>query len=286
METKLLKPIGFCFGVIQAIEMAKKIKDDNLNKEVILFGELVHNELVIENLKTYGIKIVEIGNDPIKLLENFTSNQVIIFSAHGHPKKYEDILNKKGITFYDTTCVKVKKNIELIENNLDRGVIYIGKKNHPETIASLSVSDQVILYDINSSFDYQKVKFDQPIIVNQTTLSFLEISDIHNDILNHIPKALISDEICDATRARQLALKNSDKNYDLVLVVGSEKSSNTNKLYMISKEYFNNSDCLMINKVEDLIHVDLKKYHRVLITSGTSTPIDTIYQIEKFLKEQ
>ena len=55
---------------------------------------------------------------------------------------------------------------------------------------------------------------------------------------------------------------------------------------MISKEYFNNSDCLMINKVEDLIHVDLKKYHRVLITSGTSTPIDTIYQIEKFLKEQ
>ena len=55
METKLLKPIGFCFGVIQAIEMAKKIKDDNLNKEVILFGELVHNELVIENLKTYGI---------------------------------------------------------------------------------------------------------------------------------------------------------------------------------------------------------------------------------------
>ena len=123
METKLLKPIGFCFGVIQAIEMAKKIKDDNLNKEVILFGELVHNELVIENLKTYGIKIVEIGNDPIKLLENFTPNQVIIFSAHGLTKKYEDILNNKGITFYDTTCVKVKKNIELIENNLDRGVI-------------------------------------------------------------------------------------------------------------------------------------------------------------------
>lgn len=286
METLLLKPIGFCLGVVEAIKQAKEIKTRNQNCKVYVLGQLVHNNDVINDLNKYGVITIDTSKvNPIEILENIDDNCIIIFTAHGHPKSYEEILSKRNITFYDTTCPRVKDNLRLIKENLTNGVIYIGKKNHPETIAALSVDKNVYFYDIERGFDFTKCQFLNPIVVNQTTLSFLEISDIHQNIKKHIPHAVICDEICDATKLRQIALKNIDKKWDLIIIVGSERSSNTEKLFQVSKEYHPNSCCLKVDNVEKLKNMDLSNYHRALIASGTSTPYEKIVEIEKYLKE-
>ena len=287
MEVKLLKPIGFCIGVVEAINKAKLIKKEYPDNKVYVFGYLVHNESVIHSLLEQDIISIDITNkDPFEILESFKKDDIVIFSAHGHNEKYEEILKRKGITYFDTTCSKVKRNMDLIREHLEEGVIYIGKKFHPETVASLSIDERVHLYDIKDGFDFSSFNYSRPLVVNQTTLSFLEIEDIHKDILKHIPNANIIDEICDATRSRQEALKNLDATYDLIIVVGSTKSSNTDKLYQVAKELHSNALCLKVNSLEELKEYDLSKFTNAVITSGTSTPIKNIIEIEKYLKEK
>jgi len=284
MKVTLLKPIGYCQGVIEAINQSFAIKEKHINQNVYVFGHLVHNDDVIEELKEKGIISLDVSKkDPLELLESFSANDVVIFTAHGHPKLYEKILDQKQVTYYDTTCKNVNDNMKIIKENLGRGVIYIGKNNHPETIAALSIDKDVVLYDINEGINFDDVKTSSPIIVNQTTLSILEIYHIHQDIIKHIPGAKFYDEVCSATRVRQVALKDIDDEYDLILVVGSIKSSNTDKLYQIAKEN-QNIDVYKIDNLNSLRDLDLSNYHQVLITSGTSTPYRVIKEIKDYLE--
>ena len=285
MEVKVLKPIGFCVGVVEAIKGAINIKKQYANQNVYVFGYLVHNETVINSLKEEGIISIDISNkDPLELLEQFKEGDIVIFSAHGHPKEYEKILERNHVVYFDTTCSKVKKNMDLIRENLSRGVIYIGKRFHPEATAGISVGDSVSLYDIKEGFSFENYPYTSPIVVNQTTLSFLEIEAIHEDIKKHLPEAVITDEICDATRSRQEALKKLDKHYDLIVIVGSTKSSNTDKLYQVAKELHQDSLVLKVNSLEELKTYNLTNIKNAVITSGTSTPYKNIQEIENYLK--
>ncbi len=284
MKVDILKPIGYCLGVTKAINQAIKIKEKYKDKNVYVFGSLVHNENVINDLNKRGIISLDIKN-PIEQLKKFTSDDIVIFTAHGHDESYEEILKKNQVTFFDTTCEKVKNNLDVIKVNISRGVIYVGKNNHPETLASLSISDKIYFYDLNKGMDFTKVKHTNPLIINQTTLSILELKNIHQEIINYIPGALIADEICSATRIRQEKLINLNKNYDLILIVGSVKSSNTDKLYQMVKLNHPKIDCFKINSVEELKNINLNNYHYALIASGTSTPISVVNEIENKLKE-
>ena len=128
----LLKPIGHCFGVIKAIELAKDVANQYKDKHIFVFGLLVHNEEVIKYLDSLGIKTVDTSIDnPLDLLKKFTKEDIVIFTAHGHPKTYEEVLNSRGVTFFDATCTKVKECFNQIKEAEE--VIYIGKLHHPET---------------------------------------------------------------------------------------------------------------------------------------------------------
>ena len=264
-----------------------KIRKEYPDKDIYFFGDLVHNQKVINFFGSLGIKVVSFTeNNAFEKLEDFKTNDIVIFSAHGHDKKYEDILNKKGIKYFDTTCIKVKKNLDLIKDSTKQ-IIFIGKKDHPETFASLSYSNNILLYDINNfgSFDFSLVKEKEPLILNQTTLSINEIKNIFLDIKNHIPKAKFVDEICDASRIRQTKIISINPSIDLVIVVGDKKSSNTTKLYNLSKEYNKHATSIMVNGIDDLKEYDLTKYKNALITSGTSAPLFLIEEVEKYLEE-
>ena len=189
MAVSLLKPIGHCFGVLKAIEIAKKTKEQYKDKNVYVFGLLVHNEEVVKELDKLGIKTIEMNeNNAIELLSKFTPNDVVIFTAHGHPQAYEDILNKNNVTFVDATCSKVKDCFNVIKEAEE--VIYIGKNHHPETVAALTMNPHAYLYDISGvPFDYSQLKSDHPLVINQTTLSFLELEQIHAEIKNKLPRA-------------------------------------------------------------------------------------------------
>mgnify|MGYP000914782120 CR=1 FL=1 len=102
-------------------------------------------------------------------------------------------------------------------------------------MAALSYSSSIYLYDINQSFDYQLISDKTPLVINQTTLNYLYLKDIHRDILQHLPHARIEDEVCSATRARQEALLTIEEDVDAILVIGDQRSSNSQRLYEIAK---------------------------------------------------
>ena len=173
----LLKPIGHCFGVIKAIELAREISSKYKDKQIYVFGLLVHNEEVTEYLSSLGVKTVDTSIDnPLNLLKKFTKDDIVIFTAHGHPQVYEDILNSNGVTFFDATCSKVKECFNQIKEADE--VIYIGKAHHPETEAALTMNKNAHLYDIKEGLDYSLIKSHDPLVINQTTLSFLELENI------------------------------------------------------------------------------------------------------------
>lgn len=287
MEVIEIKPSGYCLGVIKAITTAIKVRKENPNASIYVFGLLVHNDDVTKELNAYSIETIDITNiDIIKRLEEFSSNDIVIFTAHGHPQIYEDILSRKNVRFIDTTCSFVKKNIELIEmNKMNRQIIYIGKNNHPETVAALSTSDRVILYEKGKPFDYSMIKCKDPLVINQTTLSFLELLDIHKEIKEKINGAIIEDEICNATRVRQEKLTHIDDDVDLIIIIGSNKSSNTKKLFEIALQNRKVKDIYMVNSLEEVKKIDLKGHKKVVLASGTSTSINVIKEIRKYLEE-
>ena len=282
MKVDLIKPIGHCFGVIKAIELAKQVRRDYPKQHIYVFGFLVHNEDVTKELNNEGIETIDVSNiNPLERLKGFDKDDIVIFTAHGHPKAYEDVLNEREIKFFDASCPKVLKSFELIKNADE--VIYIGKMNHPEAMAALTMSDNVHFYDIKSGLDYSKVKSENPLVLNQTTLSFLELKSIHEDIKKHLPNARIEDEICDATLLRQKAIMNLEDDIDLVVVVGSKMSSNTNKLYEVAKEANSTKTVIFAENIRDLKGFSLDFNHAAII-GGTSTPLSVISEIRDYLE--
>ena len=286
MKIDIIQPSGYCFGVMNAINEAIKIKENYPFNNVYVLGELVHNEDVISFLNNHDIHTLVVNNNEEEILKNLNTNDILIFSAHGHNEKLDELLKNKKITFFDTTCKNVRKNLDLIKENIDKGIIYIGKENHAETKAAISISNKVILYDLDKGLDFSKITFKEPIIINQTTLSYLELNNIHKEILENIPKANIIDEICPVTRIRQENIINLKKDYDLLIFIGSKTSSNKNKLYELSLKYHQNKKVLMIGSKKDLFNFDLSNYQHVAIFSGTSTPNEIINEVKQYLEEE
>ena len=279
----MLKPIGHCFGVLKAIEIAKETKEKYRDKNVYVFGLLVHNEEVVKSLENEGIKTIEMNEgNALDLLNKFNKNDVVIFTAHGHPESYENILKNNGVTYVDATCKKVKDCFNVIRDAEE--VIYIGKSHHPETVAALTMNKNTHLYDITSGLNFNELQTNHPLVINQTTLSFLELENIHQDIKDRLPNAIFYDEICDATLLRQRAIKNIDDDVDTIIIVGSKRSSNTMKLYDIAKSMHPNKQTILVNNVDELRQLDLNNKN-IAVANGTSTSIETINSIKNYLMQ-
>lgn len=278
----IVKPIGQCYGVNNAIQIAKQAAIDNPNKHVYIFGLLVHNTDVKKELESLKIETIEVEDGKeIDTLKSFKKDDLVIFTAHGHPKAYEEVLNKMRVSFIDTTCPIVQKSFDLIKQAKE--IIYIGKNGHPETKAALTMNEEVHLYDIKTGIDYSAINTKDPLVINQTTLSFLELEEIHKDIQKHIVNANILDEICNVTMLRQKAIRNIDDNVEVIIVVGSKKSSNTLKLFEVANNFHSGKHILFVENVND-IKEDLSKYNRFAITGGTSTPLSKIEEIKLYLE--
>ena len=286
MKVTILKPTGYCAGVNNAIRIAFKARQEHPILDVNVLGMLVHNQEVIALLEKNNIHTL-VGNDPSKLLESVKDGSVIVFTAHGHDEKLEEICHKKHLIIYDAVCGKVKYNLTFIKKAINDGhqVIYIGEENHPEAKAALSISDSVLFYDIKKDFDYQNCADKAPFVIDQTTLNILDIQTIYADIKKHLPNAKIEDEICSATRERQEALLRLEEDVDAIIVVGDQKSSNTKRLFEIAQRAHPDITVLMIDTLSSL-NIDLiKNKKHIAISSGASTPLETIDVIASYLEK-
>ena len=279
MKVSLIKPQGFCSGVLKAVSIARQAKKENPDKRVYILGMLAHNKTLTDDLTKEGLITLN-DEDECAAIDSLKAGDVLIFTAHGHGDAIEERAKSKGLIIYDATCFKVKSNLEKIKKEIRDGhqVIYIGQKGHKEANAALSISDKVSLYDTKLLINYYSITDENPYVINQTTLNYKDLDGFYSDILNHIPGARIENEICAATRLRQEAVTKIDSDTDLIIVVGHQKSSNSNKLFEIAKKHYPNAAVFMINDLSELKGYDGKK--KAAIISGASTPqyvVDEIY---------
>ena len=279
MKVEILNPKAYCAGVSNAIQTALKAKKEHFDKEVYVLGMLVHNNFVVSHLESQGIKTAY-------NIDDIPDGSVIIFTAHGHKRELDAIAKSKNLIVYDSVCPKVLHNIKLIEENLEKGhqIIYIGQEGHPEAEACLSLSKNVILFHKNILKNYQSIKDDSPLIINQTTLNILDIKDIHKALLEVFPKARIADEICPSTRLRQEAIQTLPNDVDLIIVVGDINSSNTRRLLEIAKQTHPSTTSVMISEAKELDLKLIKNKNHIVISSGASTPNEIIDEVYNLIK--
>lgn len=285
MEIIIGKTAGFCFGVANAVNKTTKLLDEN--NTICCLGELVHNKQVTTDLQEKGLKIIEDIND---------AKENVIIRAHGERRQTYDKAKKMGLNTIDLTCPKVTKIHNIAEEYANNGyyLFLIGNKEHPETVGTISYCGDNA-YIIENKEDVKMAlqnlyasKIERVVILSQTTFSMEKfdkfISLITDDIKEHEDIALeIKRTICDATKLRQEETKEISSKVDAMIIIGGKNSSNTNKLYEISKKNCKNS--ILIESAEELNVEEIKKYNFVGIMAGASTPQKSIDSIVEMLKQ-
>lgn len=274
MKVILANPYGYCAGVANAISLAYKTKEKYPNSRIVILGMLIHNDDTLLELAKVGIEtLYQKDKDLIDLIDDIKDGSIVILTAHGHSKAVEEKLKGRGLKFIDTTCPFVNLTFLEISKAISSGheVIYIGKENHPEANAALSISNRVHLLDVSTKklpIIYDKA----PLVINQTTFSHYEIESLILKIKSHYPDAKIFKSVCDASTRRQEALLHLDKNVELIYVVGGKRSNNAKTLFDMAVVNFPKAKVVAIQNENDINEKDLEGLNLVAISSGASTP--------------
>lgn len=284
MEIKRVVPSGYCKGVVNAINIVKKTKQEYPNENIYILGMIVHNSYVSKQMEDLEVITLEDPNLSKEELLDTIDKGVVIFTAHGISDKIKQKALDKGLICVDASCVDVLKNKDLIKSYLDKGydVVYFGKKKHPEAEAILSLSDNIHLVSNISDIDNLNISNDKLFITNQTTMSYLEVEDMLKLIKDKYPTCIIQKEICNATSSRQLAITNI-KDGDVLYVVGDVKSNNTNKLKEIGSKYF--KKVFLISNYKEINKKDLVDENKIYVTAGASTPPILIDEVIDYLSK-
>ena len=284
MEIKRVVPSGYCKGVVNAINIVKKTKQEYPNENIYILGMIVHNSYVSKQMEDLGVITLEDPNLSKEELLDTIDKGVVIFTAHGISDKIKQKALDKSLICVDASCVDVLKNKDLIKSYLDKGydVVYFGKKKHPEAEAILSLSDNIHLVSNISDIDNLNISNDKLFITNQTTMSYLEVEDMLKLIKDKYPTCIIQKEICNATSSRQLAITNI-KDGDVLYVVGDVKSNNTNKLKEIGSKYF--KKVFLISNYKEINKKDLVNENKIYVTAGASTPPILIDEVIDYLSK-
>ena len=283
-QIKLANPRGFCAGVDRAIDIVNKALDI-YGAPVYVKHEVVHNKVVVEDLKNRGAIFVE-------EIDEIPDESLVIFSAHGVSSSVEEETKSRNLNFFDATCPLVTKvHMEVRKHaNAEKDIILIGHEGHPEVEGTMGRhinSANSSIYLVQDEDDASSIKVNkenQLAVVTQTTLSVDETKSIISILKKRFPEILIpkKDDICYATQNRQDAVKQLALESDFMIVVGSKNSSNSNRL----KELGEKCGCksVLIDEFNDLDINSLSNYSRISITAGASAPESRVMEIAKSLE--
>lgn len=285
MKVIEVRPQGYCGGVKNAIELAKKVRSQFPNKKIYIYGHLVHNNNVTEALTSIDITTIERTPHLQDLLHSIPIG-IIITTAHGTKDSDVSIMKQFGFEVVDGTCPFVLRTKKILVDALidSQTIIYIGKKGHPESEAMVSLNPQkIFLIEKCADIDNLRIAENTSIIVtNQTTMSQYDIKPLFKIIKSKYPQAKLLDEICSATRARQKALEEALPQGDLVVIVGDPKSNNTRKLVEIAQK--SNLPVYFVSTVDELNEQMFFDQDKVaIVTSGASTPPAITQQVIDYI---
>lgn len=208
MNVIKISPRGYCYGVVDAMVIAKNAAlDKNLPRPIYILGMIVHNKHVTDAFEEDGIYTLD-GPNRLDILKQVESGTVI-FTAHGVSPEVRQIAEEKGLVTIDATCPDVTKTHELISEKTADGydIIYIGKKGHPEPEGAVGVApDKVHLVETEADIEALDLTSEKLLITNQTTMSQWDVHDLMELIKEKYPHVEYHQEICLATQVRQEAV--------------------------------------------------------------------------------
>lgn len=282
MNVNKVIPCGYCKGVINAINLAKKTKENYPNDNVYILGMIVHNKHVVKELEDLGIITLDTS---IKTKEEYIESidkGIIILTAHGTKDSLKKMIINKGLKLVDATCKDVLKTEEIIKEHTDKNiqVLYYGIKNHPESIAALSISNNVILIENIDDLDDIDIK-DESVFISQTTMSKKETEKIFNKLKTINNKTKYIEGICNATDKRQDAIRNIE-NCDILYIIGDKSSNNTNKLKEIASQKI--EKVYLIDNKDEININELNNKMNIYVSAGASTPPYLIDETISYLK--
>jgi len=280
-EIILAEPRGFCAGVDRAIEIVERALH-KFGAPIYVRHEIVHNTYVVNDLKAKGAIFIE-------ELDEVPPGATLVFSAHGVSKAVQQEAAKRGFHVFDATCPLVTKvHVEVAKLHKEGyEFIMIGHKGHPEVEGTMGQLDSGIhlVEDVADVARVQPTQSDKLAVVTQTTLSVDDAADILAAVKARFPKVREpkQQDICYATQNRQDAVKVLSPQVDIVIVVGSPTSSNSNRLREVAQKLGTTS--YMVDNAEELKPEWFEGKHRVGLTAGASAPSILVRQVVDRIKE-
>lgn len=285
MEIIIGKTAGFCAGVRNAV---KKAEDELIEtkEKIYCLGELVHNQQVVEKLENKGLNTIENIED---------AKGKTIIRAHGIPKEIYEKARKNNIELIDLTCPKVLQIHKIAEEYSKKGyyIIFVGVDKHPEAIGTISFcgKNSYLLKDIEDVTkcieQVKKSNNNKILVIAQTTYSLTKFEEIQKEIISRLKdnyEIEVKNTICTATKIRQEETNKISKEVEYMIIIGGKNSSNTKKLYEISKA--NCKNVISVEIAKDLNLEEIKKYKKIGIMAGASTPNESIEEIKQKIMEE
>jgi len=283
-EAKVLlrvRPRGFCAGVVRAVDIVE-LALEAYGAPVYVHHEIVHNTYVVEQLRRRGAIFVE-------AISEVPHGAVLVFSAHGVPPTVRTEAKSRSLRVIDATCPLVTKvHLEALKFGREkRTIILIGHRDHQEIVGtSGEAPDRTLVVDSVAEVDALKVEDpDKLAFLTQTTLSLYDTQEIVARLRQRFPNIAgpASDDICYATQNRQEAVEQVAKDVDLILVVGSQNSSNSNRLVELAQRL--DIRAQLIDAAEDIDPKWLEGIRRVALTAGASAPEVLVEQVSERLAQ-
>lgn len=271
LNIMLANPRGFCAGVDRAISIVERALE-LFSPPIYVRHEVVHNRYVVQNLKDRGAVFVE-------ELDQVPDNNIVIFSAHGVSQAVRQEAKARGLRVFDATCPLVTKVHLQVTRASRKGIecILIGHEGHPEVEGTMGQYDNPNggVYLIESPADVEALEVRDPnnlCFVTQTTLSVDDTLDIIVALQKRFPsiEGPRKDDICYATQNRQDAVRNLSADVDLLIVVGSKNSSNSNRLRELALK--TGTQSYLVDTADDVESSWFDNVTRVAVTAGASAP--------------
>jgi 4-hydroxy-3-methylbut-2-enyl diphosphate reductase len=285
MRVLKISPRGYCYGVVDAIQMAKRVaRDPNVPRPIYVLGQIVHNRHAVNSLSELGIINLD-GEDRMKLLERIDQGTVI-FTAHGVSPAVKRAAAARGLNCVDATCPDVTRTHDLVIALVADGyeVIYVGKRGHPEPEGVIGEAPgHVHLVETADDVDALVIDAEKLAITTQTTLSQWDTQAIINRVIKRFPNVRVHNDICQATQERQTAATTQVDQADLVLVVGDERSNNSKRLVQVVREIAG-KPAVLIDDVSQVRPELLAGVETVAVTSGSSTPSEVTRAVIQYLE--
>lgn len=286
MKATLAKTAGFCFGVKRAVD--KVYEEITKHNKVYTYGPIIHNEEVVNDLESKGVIVVNNANE----LKNLDKGTIVIRS-HGLGKEVYDEIEKyvedgnQKFSIVDATCPFVLKIHRIVEEQSEQGrhIIIIGDKEHPEVQGIMGwCKTKPSVIDTSEEIEKLSLSSNKKVcIVAQTTFNYKKFEELVEIIAKKGYDILVLNTICNATEERQTEARELASNSEAMIVIGGKHSSNTRKLYEISKKECANT--YYIQKLIDLDLNQLKSFRSVGITAGASTPNNIIKEVHTRMSE-